>query len=224
MRIKRSCSCHSCLRFWRFSWKAAWFGMSMSMSPRSAPHLLWEKHTCGTFLCFGTPDGRPWWGTTPPLTLPLPSGHHMRSVAKYAVCNLHAAVRCWMLTSCVSSNFWYILKPSWALRVNISGLFYISLRLLLDENYISKVNDLAGKGLKPLLFLKHFFPIQVNEPLTSLKTTLVLFFVFVTSVLSHWNFSLWEIQVVFPRKSQQWQRFATQCTVHAGCFSVSITT
>ena len=31
--------------------------------------------------------------------------------------------------------------------MNISGLFNISLRLLLDENSISKVNDLAGKGL-----------------------------------------------------------------------------
>ena len=80
--------------------------------------------------------------------------------------------------------------------MNISGLFYISLTLLLDENYISKVNDLAGKGLKPLLFLKHFFPIQVNEPLTSLKTTLVLFFVFFTNVLSHLDFSPREIQVL----------------------------
>ena len=31
--------------------------------------------------------------------------------------------------------------------MNISGLFNISLRLLLDENSISKLNDLAGKGL-----------------------------------------------------------------------------
>ena len=31
--------------------------------------------------------------------------------------------------------------------MNISGLFNISLRLLLDKNSISRVNGLAGKGL-----------------------------------------------------------------------------
>ena len=35
--------------------------------------------------------------------------------------------------------------------MNISGLFNNSLRLLLDENSISRVNGLAGKGLKLIL-------------------------------------------------------------------------
>ena len=65
-------------------------------------------------------------------------------------CKVHmqcAACRCWMLTSCINSNFWYILRRSWVVRMNISVLFHISLRLLLDENSISGVNGLAGKGL-----------------------------------------------------------------------------
>lgn len=35
--------------------------------------------------------------------------------------------------------------------MNISGLFTISLRPLLDENSISRVNDFTGKGLSSAL-------------------------------------------------------------------------
>ena len=89
-------------------------------------------------------------GTNPWLTLSLPLGRHMRSGPKYTVRSLYAAIGCWMLTSSANSNFWYILKRHWVLRMNISSLFNISLRLLLDENSISKVNGLAGKGLSSL--------------------------------------------------------------------------
>ena len=37
------------------------------------------------------------------------------------------------------------------------------------------------------------------------------------------KFLLWEIRVTFPRESQLRQTRTTQPTVHAGCFSVSIT-
>ena len=47
-----------------------------------------------------------------------------------------------MLTSSVNSNFRYILKRERVLKMNISGLFNISLRLLLDEHSISRVNGL----------------------------------------------------------------------------------
>ena len=36
------------------------------------------------------------------------------------------------------------------------------------------------------------------------------------------GFFPWEIRVAFPTESQLWQSRATQPTVHAGCFSVSI--
>ena len=51
-----------------------------------------------------------------------------------------------MLTSCVNFT-WYILKQNGVLKINISGLFNIFLRLLLDENSISSINTLAGKEL-----------------------------------------------------------------------------
>ena len=62
---------------------------------------------------------------------------------------MYAAVGCWVLTFCVNSNFWYILKRSWVLRMNISGLFNISSRL--HENSVSRVNGLAGKVWNTLL-------------------------------------------------------------------------
>ena len=52
----------------------------------------------------------------------------------------------------LSANFlrkfqlWYILKRSWGLGMHISGLYNISLRLLLDEKQ-TRVNGLAGKRL-----------------------------------------------------------------------------
>ena len=55
-----------------------------------------------------------------------------------------------MITSCVNSNFWHILKRSGALRMNMTGFFIISLKLDLDKNSIKKVTDSAGKGLTVL--------------------------------------------------------------------------
>ena len=47
-------------------------------------------------------------------------------------------------------------------------------------------------------------------------------FFILTTVLSHWDFSHGKFELLSPWKSQLWQSRATQPTVHAGCFSVSI--
>ena len=92
------------------------------------------------------------------LTLPLPLGLRMRSVARYTACSLHAAKGSWMLTSCINSDVWYSLKRSWALRMNIPGLCNISFRQLLGENSISRINGLPEKGLISLDWLTDLTP------------------------------------------------------------------
>ena len=134
-----------------YAWQRIWTGILLSPSP---------TYSCLCTLFFPYPmnqhphSGQLWtqkWNshlvrtqslTLFHLTLSLPLGCHMRYVAK------HAATGCWMLTFCVNSNFWYNLEQSWVLRMNISGLFNISFRLFLYENSISRVNGLAGEGLK----------------------------------------------------------------------------
>ena len=44
------------------------------------------------------------------LTRSLPLGRHTRSLAKYTVCSVYAAIGCGMLTSGVNSNLWCILR------------------------------------------------------------------------------------------------------------------
>ena len=45
---------------------------------------------------------------------------------------------------------------------------------------------------------------------------------FFTTVLSHWDFFHGKFRLLFLRESQLWQSCATQPTVHAVCWSVSI--
>ena len=82
--------------------------------------------------------------------------------------------------------------------------------------------------------LKHFGVKlgSLNSPIKNwaiLKIAKTYFFHFTYFLLSTFyncivqvRFLPWEIRVAFPGESQLWQSRATQPTVHAGCFSISI--
>ena len=84
--------------------------------------------------------------------------------------------------------------------MNISGLFNISLRLLLDENSISRVNGLAGKGLKTSTckFKKHGG--QCCDFAAAVVTLSQLAFPGESNLNYPWEISHWDNTVVKSKK------------------------
>ena len=78
---------------------------------------------------------------------------------------------------------------------------------------------LSPPPLPPLPF--SLFSLKRSDGVDHTVTYELIFF-FSSSVLSYWDFFNGKFGLLFPRKSRLRQSRATQSTVHAGCFSVSI--
>ena len=111
------------------------------------------------------------------------------------------------------------LKPSQILLQSNSAL-YVTHTPPVSMTNATHLLTRFSHGLD--ISLQHFPPIRISDFLCFSLCFWFFIFYFFNNRIVLVGLLPWKIQVAFPKESQLQQSHATQPTVHAGCFGVSI--